>query len=164
MKHRGQAEQQTGGDNLVEVVNAVCAQIDNPEITLDELMTHIKGPDFPTGCTILGTSGIREYMETGHGSVRIRGKAEIVQNGNREPIVITVGHPAYAATMREITASCGARVERTLASSASPLPSAMSTKGRGPSQLMSRSRTVWVASADFGPTTTCCVLASSLTT
>ncbi len=44
-------------------------------------MTHIKGPDFPTGCTILGTSGIREYMETGHGGVRIRGKAEIVQNG-----------------------------------------------------------------------------------
>ena len=75
--------------NLVEVVNAVCAQIDNPEITLAELMTHIKGPDFPTGCTILGASGIREYMETGHGSVRIRGKAEIVQNGNREQIVIT---------------------------------------------------------------------------
>jgi DNA gyrase subunit A len=75
--------------NLREVVDAVCAQIDNPEITTAELMTHIKGPDFPTGCTILGTGGIREYMETGHGSVRIRGKAEILTHGNREQIVIT---------------------------------------------------------------------------
>ena len=75
--------------NLGEVVDAVCAQIDNPAITTPELMAHIKGPDFPTGCTIMGTSGIREYMETGHGSVRIRGQAEIVENGNREQIVIT---------------------------------------------------------------------------
>ncbi|MFM2165767.1 MAG: gyrase subunit, partial [Verrucomicrobiota bacterium] len=75
--------------NLGEVVDAVCAQIDNPAITTPELMAHIKGPDFPTGCTIMGTTGIREYMETGHGSVRIRGQAEIVENGNREQIVIT---------------------------------------------------------------------------
>lgn len=75
--------------NLGEVVDAVCAQIDNPAITTPELMAHVKGPDFPTGCTIMGTSGIREYMETGHGSVRIRGQAEIVENGNREQIVIT---------------------------------------------------------------------------
>jgi DNA gyrase subunit A len=75
--------------NLGEVVEAVCAQIDNPSITTAEIMTHIKGPDFPTGCVIHGTSGIREYMETGHGSVRIRGVADIVENGNREQIVIT---------------------------------------------------------------------------
>jgi DNA gyrase subunit A len=75
--------------NLNEVVDAVCAQIDNPDITTAELMTHVKGPDFPTGCTILGTAGIREYMETGHGSVRIRGRAEIITHGNREQIVIT---------------------------------------------------------------------------
>ncbi|MBE7497750.1 MAG: DNA gyrase subunit A [Verrucomicrobiaceae bacterium] len=75
--------------NLGEVVDAVCAQVDNPAITTAELMTHIKGPDFPTGCTIMGTAGIREYMETGHGSVRLRGQAEIVENGNREQIVIT---------------------------------------------------------------------------
>lgn len=75
--------------NLNEVVEAVCAQIDNPAITTAELMTHIKGPDFPTGCTILGAGGIKDYMETGHGSVRIRGKAEIVTNGNREQIIIT---------------------------------------------------------------------------
>ena len=75
--------------NLGEVVDAVCAQIDNPQITCTELQAHIKGPDFPTGCVILGTNGIREYMETGHGSVRTRGQAEIVENGNREQIIIT---------------------------------------------------------------------------
>jgi DNA gyrase subunit A len=75
--------------NLGEVIDGVCAQIDNPAITTAELMTHIKGPDFPTGCIIMGTAGIREYMETGHGATRIRGVAEIVENGNREQIVIT---------------------------------------------------------------------------
>lgn len=75
--------------NLGEVVDAVCAQIDNPAITTAEIMAHIKGPDFPTGCTIMGTNGIRDYMETGHGSVRIRGQAEIVESGSREQIVIT---------------------------------------------------------------------------
>jgi DNA gyrase subunit A len=75
--------------NLGEVVDAVCAQIDNPQITSTELQAYIKGPDFPTGCVILGTNGIREYIETGHGSVRTRGQAEIVENGNREQIIIT---------------------------------------------------------------------------
>lgn len=75
--------------NLGEVIDAVCAQIDNPAITTAEIMTHIKGPDFPTGCVIHGTMGIRDYMETGHGSVRVRGQAEIVENGNREQIIIT---------------------------------------------------------------------------
>ncbi|MDI1314910.1 DNA gyrase subunit A [Prosthecobacter sp.] len=75
--------------NLGEVVDAVCAQIDNPGITCTELQAFIKGPDFPTGCVILGTNGIRDYLETGHGSVRTRGQAEIVENGNREQIIIT---------------------------------------------------------------------------
>jgi DNA gyrase subunit A len=75
--------------NLGEVIDGVCAQIDNPAITTGELMAHIRGPDFPTGCIIMGTAGIREYMETGHGAIRIRGVAEIVDNGNREQIVIT---------------------------------------------------------------------------
>jgi DNA gyrase subunit A len=75
--------------NLGEVVDAVCAQVDNPAITNGELMAHIKGPDFPTGCTILGTGGIREYIETGHGYVRIRGQAEISESGGREQIIIT---------------------------------------------------------------------------
>ncbi len=75
--------------NLGEVIDAVCAQIDNPAITTPEIMEHIKGPDFPTGCIIQGTAGIREYLETGHGAMRIRGVAEIVENGNREQIIIT---------------------------------------------------------------------------
>ncbi len=75
--------------NLAEVVDGICAQVDNPRITNAELMQYIKGPDFPTGCTIYGVNGIRDYMETGHGSVRIRGHAEIVENGNREQIIIT---------------------------------------------------------------------------
>ncbi len=75
--------------NLGEVVDAVCAQIDNPQISSSELMQFIQGPDFPTGCAIQGTSGIREYIETGHGAVRIRGQAEVVENGNREQIIIT---------------------------------------------------------------------------
>jgi DNA gyrase subunit A len=75
--------------NLREVVDGICAQIDNPGISIPELMQHIKGPDFPTGCTIQGTAGIREYMETGHGGFRVRGHAEVVEHGNREQIIIT---------------------------------------------------------------------------
>jgi DNA gyrase subunit A len=75
--------------NLGEIVDAICAQIDNPDITAAQLNAIVPGPDFPTGCTIHGIDGIREYFETGHGSVRIRGHAEIVENGNREQIVIT---------------------------------------------------------------------------
>ena len=75
--------------NLGEIVDGVCAQVDNPQITVGELMQFIKGPDFPTACTIHGVGGIREYMETGHGSIRVRGKAEIVDNNGREQIIIT---------------------------------------------------------------------------
>jgi DNA gyrase subunit A len=76
--------------NLLEIVNAICAQIDDPEITIDELATHVKGPDFPTGCTICGTKTIRQYFETGKGSIRIRGKAGIEEmKGNREAIILS---------------------------------------------------------------------------
>jgi DNA gyrase subunit A len=76
--------------NLSEVIDGVCAQIDDPEITLDGLMEHVKGPDFPTGCMLCGTTGIRQYFETGKGSVKVRGKAGIEElKGNREQIVIT---------------------------------------------------------------------------
>jgi DNA gyrase subunit A len=76
--------------NLGEVIDGVCAQIDNPEITIDELMQHVKGPDFPTGCVICGIQGVRDYFKTGRGSVKIRGKMglEEIKNG-REQIVIT---------------------------------------------------------------------------
>src|ERR1700749_694743 len=76
--------------NLVEVIDGICAQIDDPEIALEELMKHVKGPDFPTGCAILGLSGIKQYLETGRGSMKVRGKAGIQElKGNREQIGIT---------------------------------------------------------------------------
>jgi DNA gyrase subunit A len=76
--------------NLTEVIDGICAQIDNPDITLDELMKHVKGPDFPTGCMICGMGGIRQYFETGRGSMKVRGKAGIEElKGGREQIVIT---------------------------------------------------------------------------
>ena len=76
--------------NLTEVIDGICAQIDNPDITLDELMNHVKGPDFPTGCMICGKGGIRQYFETGRGSMKVRGKAGVEElKGGREQIVIT---------------------------------------------------------------------------
>jgi len=76
--------------NLGETIDAVCAQVDNPDITIDQLMKHIKGPDFPTGCQLCGVSGIRQYFETGRGSVKVRGRAGVEEiKGGREQIVIT---------------------------------------------------------------------------
>ena len=76
--------------NLGETIDATCAQIDNPDITLDQLMKHIKGPDFPTGCQLCGIGGIRQYFETGRGSVKVRGRAGVEEiKGGREQIVIT---------------------------------------------------------------------------
>jgi DNA gyrase subunit A len=76
--------------NLGEVIDGICAQIDDPDITLEGLMEHVKGPDFPTGCAILGVTGIRQYLGTGRGSMKVRGKAGVEElKGNREQIVIT---------------------------------------------------------------------------
>ncbi len=76
--------------NLGECCDAICAYIDNPEITTDELMQYIKGPDFPTGGIVMGKSGIKEAYETGRGRVVIRSKTEIeVDDRGRETIVVT---------------------------------------------------------------------------
>jgi DNA gyrase subunit A len=76
--------------NLGEVIDGICAQIDNPEITVEQLMQHIKGPDFPTGCTICGLAGIKDYFSTGRGGVKIRGKMGLEElKGGREQIVVT---------------------------------------------------------------------------
>ena len=76
--------------NLGEVIEAVCAQIDDPAVTVPQLMKHIKGPDFPTGGVICGLEGIRNYFETGRGSVKLRGRVGIEElKGNREQVVIT---------------------------------------------------------------------------
>ena len=68
--------------NLGEVVDGICAYIDNPLITSEALRAYIKGPDFPTGGYILGYKGIDSYFRTGRGSVRMRGKMEVVSNEN----------------------------------------------------------------------------------
>jgi DNA gyrase subunit A len=93
--------------NLGEVIDGICAQIDDPDIDLDGLMKYVKGPDFPTGCAILGLSGIRQYLETGRGSMKVRGKAGVEElRGNREQIVITeIPYNVNRATLVERIAS-----------------------------------------------------------
>ena len=75
--------------NLGEVIDGCVAYIDNPDIDTDGLMQYIKGPDFPTGAIILGNSGIKKAYETGKGTITIRAKAEIEEEGNKHRIVIT---------------------------------------------------------------------------
>ena len=75
--------------NLGEVIDGCVAYIDNPDIDTLGLMQYIKGPDFPTGGIILGNSGIMKAYETGKGTITIRSKAEIVENGNHSSIVIS---------------------------------------------------------------------------
>ena len=73
--------------NLGEIVDALCAQIDNPEITLPELMQFVKGPDFPVACEIRGVKGIESYFATGRGSVKMRGKMEVDEKDNGISII-----------------------------------------------------------------------------
>jgi len=76
--------------NLNEVVDGIMATVDNPEITIDELMEHVKAPDFPTGGIIYGVDGVREAFHTGRGRVVLRGRAEIkVDDNDRETIIVT---------------------------------------------------------------------------
>ena len=76
--------------NLGEVIDGVVCMIDNPDCTIDDLMEHIKGPDFPTGGIVLGRRGIREAYYTGHGKIEVRAKTNIEQmQGNRARIVVT---------------------------------------------------------------------------
>ncbi|MBR3750647.1 MAG: DNA gyrase subunit A [Clostridia bacterium] len=76
--------------NLKEVVNGVIALIDNPDITVDELMEHVKGPDFPTAGIVMGLSGIRDTYSTGRGRIVVRARHEIEQiSADRARIVVT---------------------------------------------------------------------------
>jgi len=75
--------------NLTEVVSGILATIENPDITIKDLMKHVKGPDFPTAGTIMGRDGIRSAYETGRGKVLIRAKAVIESGPKKEAIVIT---------------------------------------------------------------------------
>jgi DNA gyrase subunit A len=76
--------------NLGEIIDGVCAQIDDPNITVKGLMKFVKGPDFPTGCMVCGLEVIKEYFTTGRGSIKVRGKVGVEQlKGGKEQIVIT---------------------------------------------------------------------------
>lgn len=89
--------------NLGEVVDGICAQIDNPHITVEELKAYIKGPDFPTGCEIRGYSGIDNYFRTGRGSIRMRGRIEIDETPTGKSI-LTIREVPYCvnrATLQE---------------------------------------------------------------
>ncbi len=75
--------------NLTEAINASIALVDNPELTVAELMQYIKAPDFPTGGTIYGYNGVRDAFETGRGRIIIRAKAEIETEANHDNIIVT---------------------------------------------------------------------------
>ena len=76
--------------NLAEIIDAICAQIDDPNITVKGLMKFAKGPDFPTGCMICGLEGIKDYFTNGRGSLKVRGQVGVEQlKGGKEHIVVT---------------------------------------------------------------------------
>ena len=75
--------------NLTESINASIALLNNPEITIEELMEHIKAPDFPTGATIYGYAGVKEAYMTGRGRIVVRAKASIEIEDDKERIIVT---------------------------------------------------------------------------
>lgn len=87
--------------NLKEVANGVCALIDNADIELDELMEHIKGPDFPTAGIIMGKRGIKEAYATGRGKIYIRARAEIIESKN-DRFKIVVSELPYGVNKRRL--------------------------------------------------------------
>ena len=96
--------------NLSECCDAICAYIDNPEITVEELMHYVKGPDFPTGGIIQGRQGIKDAFETGRGRIVIRSKTEIeVNESGRETIVVT--EIPYMVNKREMIEKIAELVE-----------------------------------------------------
>ena len=96
--------------NLTECCDAICAYIDNPDITIEELMQYMKGPDFPTGGIIQGRQGIKDAFETGRGRIVIRSKTEIeVSDSGRETIVVT--EIPYMVNKRELIEKIAELVE-----------------------------------------------------
>ena len=96
--------------NLTECCDAICAYIDNPEITIEELMHYVKGPDFPTGGIIQGRQGIKDAFENGRGRIVIRSKTEIeVSDSGRETIVVT--EIPYMVNKREMIEKIAELVE-----------------------------------------------------
>ena len=89
--------------NLGEVIDGICAQIDDPEINLKGLMKHIKGPDFPTGCTVIGLKPVEDYFSTGKGSIKVRGKlgVEEMRGGKTQIVVTEIPYNVNRATLVE---------------------------------------------------------------
>ena len=89
--------------NLSEIVDAIVELIDNPEATLDDLLQHVKGPDFPTGATVYGGSAMRQAYQTGRGSVMIRAVAEIeeTKKGRHQIVVTEIPYSVNKATLIE---------------------------------------------------------------
>ena len=87
--------------NLGELIDAVCALIDNPSVTIDEIMEILPGPDFPTGGSIAGRSGINSYMHTGRGIVRMRGSMRIedLPSGKQQIVITEIPYNANRATL-----------------------------------------------------------------
>ncbi len=96
--------------NLSETIDAVIAYIRNPQITIDEIINHIKAPDFPTGGTIYGYAGVREAFETGRGRVVIRSKCEIETSANGHDKIIITEIP-YMVNRAELIKSIAALAE-----------------------------------------------------
>ena len=94
--------------NLGEVIDACSAYLDDPEITLDELMKHVPGPDFPTGGIVMGRGGLREAYRTGRGSILLRGRSHIEElRKDREAIVVTeIPYQQNKARLMERIAEC----------------------------------------------------------
>ena len=87
--------------NLSELIDAICSLIDNPSISIDEIMTILPGPDFPTGGSIAGRSGIKSYMNTGRGIVRMRGSMHVedLPNGKQQIIITHIPYNVNRATL-----------------------------------------------------------------
>ncbi|MFL2904800.1 MAG: DNA gyrase subunit A [Limisphaerales bacterium] len=89
--------------NLGEMIDGICAQIDNPDIDLKGLMKYIKGPDFPTGCTVTGLKPVEDYFSTGKGSIKVRGRlgVEEMRNGKQQIVVTEIPYNVNRATLVE---------------------------------------------------------------
>jgi DNA gyrase subunit A len=97
--------------NLGEIVDAMCVLIDNPDADLSELMKYVKGPDFPTGATIMGLSGIRAAYATGRGKITVRARAEIIEDAKTGRLKIVVTELPYQVNKARLIESIAEMVK-----------------------------------------------------
>ncbi len=114
--------------NLSEVIDACVAYLENPEITIDQLIEHVPGPDFPTGGIIMGRNGIREAYHTGRGSIIMRGRTHIEDMRDREAIIVT--EVPYQANKSRMIARMAEVVKEKLIDGISDHPRREQPRGR----------------------------------